>query len=116
MLRIERSGNSEVVFTLSGRMQAADIEQFQRLLIAEAPGQSVTFDLRDVTLVNQDAVTFSPTARRTESRLSGVLSMSETGSIKRKRRNKQRQARTEILNDFNRRSSRSERRFEAILG
>jgi hypothetical protein len=58
MLRIERSGNSEVVFTLSGRMQAADIEQFQQLLIAEAPGQSVTFDLRDVTLVNQDAVTF----------------------------------------------------------
>jgi hypothetical protein len=58
MLRIERSGNGEVVFTLSGRMQAADIEQFQQLLIAEAPGQSVTFDLRDVTLVNQDAVTF----------------------------------------------------------
>jgi hypothetical protein len=58
MLRIERSGNGEVVFTLSGRMQAADIEQFQQLLIAEAPRQSVTFDLRDVTLVNQDAVTF----------------------------------------------------------
>ena len=58
MLRIERSANGQVVFTLSGRMQAADIEQFQQLLIAEAPGQSVTFDLRDVTLVNQDAVTF----------------------------------------------------------
>jgi hypothetical protein len=58
MLRIERSGNGEVVFTLSGRMQAPDIEQFQQLLIAEAPGQSVTFDLGDVTLVNQDAVTF----------------------------------------------------------
>jgi len=58
MLRIERSGSGEVVFTLSGRMQTADIEQFQQLLIAEAPGQSVTFDLRDVTLVNQDAVTF----------------------------------------------------------
>ena len=58
MLRIERSGNGEVVFTLSGRMQDADIEQFQQLLIAEAPGESVTFDLRDVTLVNQDAVTF----------------------------------------------------------
>ena len=58
MLRIERSGNGEVLFTLSGRMQAADIEQFQQLLIAEVPGQSVTFDLRDVTLVNQDAVTF----------------------------------------------------------
>jgi hypothetical protein len=58
MLRIERSGNSEVVFTLSGRMQTADIEQFQQLLIAEASGQPVMFDLRDVTLVNQDVVTF----------------------------------------------------------
>jgi hypothetical protein len=58
MLRIERSGSGEVVFTLSGRMQTADIEQFQLLLIAEAPGQSVMFDLRDVTLVNQDVVTF----------------------------------------------------------
>ena len=58
MLRIERSGSGEVVFTLSGRMQTADIEQFQLLLIAEAPGQSVMFDLRDVTLVNQDVVAF----------------------------------------------------------
>ena len=58
MLRIERSGNGEVVFTLSGRMQTADIEQVQQLLIAEASGQPVMFDLRDVTLVNQDVVTF----------------------------------------------------------
>ena len=30
MLRIERSENGQVVFTLSGRMQTEDIEQFQR--------------------------------------------------------------------------------------
>jgi hypothetical protein len=58
MLRIERSANGQVVFTLSGRMQTDDIEQVQQLLIVEAPGQQLTFDLRDVTLVNQDAVTF----------------------------------------------------------
>jgi hypothetical protein len=58
MLRIERSANRQVVFTLSGRMQTEDIEQVQQLLIAETPGQPVMFDLRDVTLVNQDAVTF----------------------------------------------------------
>lgn len=58
MLRIERSENGEVVFTLSGRMQTADIDQFQQLLIAEVSGQAVTFDLGDVTLVNQDVVTF----------------------------------------------------------
>ena len=58
MLRIERSTNGQVVFTLSGRMQTEDIEQFQQLLIVETPGQPVMFDLRDVMLVNQDAVTF----------------------------------------------------------
>jgi hypothetical protein len=58
MLRIERSANGEVVFTLSGRMQTEDIEQMQQLLLVETPGQLVMFDLRDVTLVNQEAVTF----------------------------------------------------------
>ena len=58
MLRIERSANGQVVFTLSGRMQIEDIEQLRQLLGVETPGQPVTFDLRDVTLVNQDAVTF----------------------------------------------------------
>ena len=58
MLRIERSANGQVVFTLSGRMQTEDIEQFQQLLIVETPGQPVMFDLRDVTLVNQDVVMF----------------------------------------------------------
>ena len=58
MLRIERSANGPVVFTLSGRMQTEDIEQFQQLLVVETPGQPVMFDLRDVTLVNQDVVSF----------------------------------------------------------
>jgi hypothetical protein len=58
MLRIERSANDQVVFVLSGRMQTEDIEQFQQLLIAETSGQQVMFDLRYVTLVNQDAVAF----------------------------------------------------------
>ena len=58
MLRIERSANGQVEFTLSGRMQTEDIEQVQQLLIVETSGQPVMFVLRDVTLVNQDAVTF----------------------------------------------------------
>jgi hypothetical protein len=58
MLRIERSANGQVVFTLSGRMQTEDIEQFQQLLVVETPGQQLMFDLRDVTLVNQEVVTF----------------------------------------------------------
>jgi len=58
MLRIERSANGQVVFTVSGRMQTEDIEQFQQLLVVETPGQQLMFNLRDVTLVNQDAVIF----------------------------------------------------------
>ena len=58
MLRIERPANGQVVYALSGRIQTEDIEQLQQLLIVETPGQPVTFDLRDVTLVNQDVVTF----------------------------------------------------------
>ena len=58
MLRIERSANGQVVFTLSGRMQTEDIEQFQQLLVVETPGRPVMFDLRDVTLVNQDVIAF----------------------------------------------------------
>jgi hypothetical protein len=58
MLRIERSANGQVVFTLSGRMQTEDIEQFQQLLDIETSGQPVILNLRDVTLVNQDVVTF----------------------------------------------------------
>jgi hypothetical protein len=58
MLRIERSANGQVVFTLSGRMQTEDIDQFQQLLVVETSGQQLMFDLQDVTLVNQDVVTF----------------------------------------------------------
>ena len=58
MLRIERITNGQVVFTLSGRMQTEDIERVQRLLVVEKPGDPVVLDLRDVTLVNQEAVTF----------------------------------------------------------
>ena len=58
MLRIERSANGQVVFTLSGRMQTEDIDQVQQLLDVEAPGQRLLFNLEDVMLVNQDAVTF----------------------------------------------------------
>jgi hypothetical protein len=57
MLRIERSANGQVVFTLSGRMQTEDIEQFQQLLVVETPGQQLMFNLRDVTLVDQDVGT-----------------------------------------------------------
>jgi hypothetical protein len=58
MLRIDRSANGHVVFTLSGRMQTEDIEQLRQLLVAEAPGRPMMINVRDVTLINRDVATF----------------------------------------------------------
>lgn len=58
MLRIERSANGQVVFTLSGRMQTEDNEQFRQLLVVETPGQQLMFNSRGVTLLNRDVVAF----------------------------------------------------------
>ena len=58
MLKIQRSANGRVVFTLSGRIEVEDFKELQQLLALEKTGQDVVLDLRDVTLVNQDAVKF----------------------------------------------------------
>ena len=58
MLRIQRSGNARVVFTLIGRIEAQDVKELQELLALENPGQPLVLDLREVRLVNQDAVEF----------------------------------------------------------
>ncbi|HWY53429.1 MAG TPA: hypothetical protein VNZ03_03150 [Terriglobales bacterium] len=58
MLKILRSANGGVAFTLSGRIEAKDVGELQQLLALEKAGQHVVMDLRDVTLVNQDAITF----------------------------------------------------------
>jgi len=58
MLKIERTGNGQVLFTLSGRIEAEEIKELQQLLALERSGHQVIFNLRDVTLVNQDAVNF----------------------------------------------------------
>jgi hypothetical protein len=58
MLKIDRSANGRIVFTLSGRIEADDIKQLQQLLASEAPGKQLVWNLRNVTLVNQDAVKF----------------------------------------------------------
>jgi anti-anti-sigma regulatory factor len=58
MLKITRAGNGEVVFTVSGRLDAENLGEFKRLFIAEASGLRITLDLKELTLVDQDAVTF----------------------------------------------------------
>jgi hypothetical protein len=59
MLRTRRTGNGRVLFALSGRIETTeDIELLRQTLFAETTGQRLILDLRDVTLVNQDAVKF----------------------------------------------------------
>ena len=58
MLKIQRSANGRVVFKLSGRIEAEDVKELRELLALEIAGQQLVLDLRDVTLVNQDAVEF----------------------------------------------------------
>ena len=59
MLKIQRAANAQVVvFTLSGRIEGEELGELQRLLELEPAGRSLLLDLKDVTLVNRDAVKF----------------------------------------------------------
>jgi anti-anti-sigma regulatory factor len=58
MLRVERSSNGEVTLRLSGRMHGENIAQLEELLRSEATGHRIVLDLKDVTLVNDVAVSF----------------------------------------------------------
>ena len=56
MLRIRRSVNAQVVFTLSGRMEEEDIPELETLIRSEANGRRIVLDLKDLTLVGRDAI------------------------------------------------------------
>ena len=58
MFRIQRLGNGEVVFALSGRMDKEDIANLETLIRSEPDGQPTALDLKDLTLAGQDAVSF----------------------------------------------------------
>jgi len=65
MLKITRAANEEVVIKLSGRMGAENLGQLEKLIGAEADGRRISLDLKDLKLVDQDAVNF---LRRCEGR------------------------------------------------
>ena len=58
MLKITRATNGEVIFTVSGRMDAEHLAELKTLLSSETNGSSIILDLRDLTLVDQDTVSF----------------------------------------------------------
>jgi anti-anti-sigma regulatory factor len=58
MLKITRAQNGELVFKLSGRMDVENIGEFKALLGTEAIKRRIVLDLKDLVLVDQDAVNF----------------------------------------------------------
>jgi hypothetical protein len=58
MLKIQRKANGKVTFTLSGRIEAEDIDELRGLLELERAGSLIALDLKDVTLVDRDAIKF----------------------------------------------------------
>jgi hypothetical protein len=58
MLRIRRSEIGEVVFALSGGMDEEAIAQLETLIRSEASGSRIVLDLKDLTLVGQEAICF----------------------------------------------------------
>ena len=58
MLKITRAANGEVVFTLCGRMDAENVAEMQTLFGSEPKGRRIVLDLKDLTLVDREAVSF----------------------------------------------------------
>ena len=56
MFRIHRSENGEVVFTISGRLDAEHITELETLIAAEGKGRLIILDLKDMTLTGQDGI------------------------------------------------------------
>ena len=58
MLKITRAANGEVVIKLSGRMGSENLGELEKVISAEADGRRTVLDLKDLKLVDQDAVNF----------------------------------------------------------
>jgi anti-anti-sigma regulatory factor len=58
VLKITREVNGEIVIKLSGRMDVENIAELETLVRKEADGRRIVLDLKDLTLVDRDAVKF----------------------------------------------------------
>src|ERR1700737_35326 len=58
MLKIQRSSNGEVIFRLAGRLNEEHVAEMETLLMSEAATREIVLDLKDLTLVDRDAVRF----------------------------------------------------------
>jgi hypothetical protein len=58
MLKIQRSGNGYVIFAVSGRLEADSLRELSALLALECATRAVTLELKDLLLVDREAVGF----------------------------------------------------------
>jgi anti-anti-sigma regulatory factor len=58
MLRITRKENGEVVFKVSGQLNAKYVAEMKALIAAEAKVSRIVLDLKDLTSVDAEAVKF----------------------------------------------------------
>ena len=58
MLRIQRSTNGQVTYMLSGQIEEEEIAELKALIRSEAKGCRIVLDLKNLTLVGQDAIAF----------------------------------------------------------
>ena len=58
MLKIQRTADGDVVFTVSGRLEADNVSELSALLAADPGGRPCILDLKDVVLVDGDVVRF----------------------------------------------------------
>jgi hypothetical protein len=58
MLKIQRTAGGDVVFSVSGRLEADNLRELSTLLELERSGCAITLELQDLVLVDVDAVGF----------------------------------------------------------
>jgi hypothetical protein len=58
MLKVQRTANDDVVFAVSGRLEADSLSELSTLLALESSTRAVTLELKDLVLVDRDAVGF----------------------------------------------------------
>jgi anti-anti-sigma regulatory factor len=58
MLKIQRTANGEIILRLSGRMNEENVVELEAMFRSEGKGRRVVLDLKDLTLVDRDAVRF----------------------------------------------------------
>jgi hypothetical protein len=58
MLKIQRTSNGQVVFSLCGRMDEEHIAELETLIGLEDHGYRTVLDLKDLTLAGHDVIRF----------------------------------------------------------